>query len=239
MSFTGGVPVPRGTGQRILVVEDDPRMVELLETTLSLAGYAVTTAERGGEALRTRDKTRPDLLVLDVMLPDMDGFTVCRKLVESGARIPVLFLTARDSVDDRVTGLALGADDYLTKPFSVPELLARVHALLRRAGTTGGSEPLLRFADLTMDERTMRVRRGGHLVALSPTEFTLLRYLMLNADQVVSKNQIMDHVWRHRFDQGVVEKLVSRLRAKVDTRTPPLIHTVRGFGYSLRLPEET
>jgi two-component system OmpR family response regulator len=237
ISFTGNVPLPRGTGQRVLVVDDDPRMAELLEATLSLAGYAVTTAGRGAEALRLHEKVRPDIVVLDVMLPDMDGFTVCRKLMESGARVPVLLLTAWDAVEDRVTGLALGADDYLTKPFSVPELLARVHALLRRAGTAGEPTPVLRFADLTVDDRARRVRRGEHVIALSRTEFTLLRYLVLNADQVVSKDQIMDHVWGHRFDQGVVEKLVSRLRAKVDMQEPRLIHTIRGFGYSLRLPE--
>lgn len=214
-------------------------MAELLEATLSLAGYAVTTAGRGAEALRVHDEVDPDLLVLDVMLPDMDGFSVCRKLMESGARVPVLFLTARDAVEDRVTGLALGADDYLTKPFSVPELLARVHALLRRTGSTAEPDRVLRFADLTVDERTMRVRRGERAIALSPSEFTLLRYLVLNADQVVSKHQIMEHVWRHQFDPGVVEKLVSRLRAKVDSEPPALIQTVRGFGYTLRLPEDT
>jgi two-component system, OmpR family, response regulator len=239
LSLTGGVSLPRGSGQRVLVVDDDPRMAELLETTLNLAGYTVTTAGQGTEALRVHHRVRPDLLVLDVMLPDMDGFTVCRRLAEAGERVPVLLLTARDAVEDRVTGLALGADDYLTKPFSVPELLARVHALLRRAGTTTDPDPVLRFADLTVDERARRVRRGDRVITLSPTEFTLLRYLMLNIDQVVSKDQIMDHVWRHRFDPGVVEKLVSRLRSKVDSQGSPLIHTVRGFGYSLRLPEDT
>ncbi|MFF7410006.1 response regulator transcription factor [Streptomyces lydicus] len=231
-----GLSLPRGTGQRVLVVDDDPRMAELLETTLSLAGYQVTTADRGAVALRAYDTVSPDLLVLDVMLPDMDGFAVCRSLIGSGARLPVLFLTARDAVEDRVAGFAMGADDYLTKPFSVPELLARVHALLRRAGTTAEPDPVLGFADLAVDERSRRVRRRGRLIALSPTEYKLLRYLLVNAEYVVSKEQIMDHVWQHHFSHGVVEKLVSRLRAKIDAQAPPLIQTVRGFGYSLRLP---
>ncbi|GAA4827285.1 response regulator transcription factor [Saccharopolyspora rosea] len=217
-------------------MDDDPGLAELLETTLSLAGYRVTVVDRGAEALRACDAVTPDLLVLDVMLPDMDGFAVCRRLVDNGARLPVLFLTARDAVEDRVTGLTLGADDYLTKPFNVVELLARVHALLRRAGTAAEPGAVLRFADLTVDERSMRVRRGDRPITLSPTEYKLLRYLLVNADHVLSKDQIMDHVWQHRFDPGVVEKLVSRLRAKVDAHPPALIHTVRGFGYSLRRP---
>ncbi|MFJ9855221.1 response regulator transcription factor [Streptomyces sp. NPDC101150] len=217
-------------------MDDDPRMAELLETTLGLAGYEVTTADRGAVALSAYDAVSPDLLVLDLMLPDMDGFAVCRSLIRNGARLPVLFLTARDAVEDRVAGFAMGADDYLTKPFSVPELLARVHALLRRAGTTAEPSPVLGFADLTVDERSRRVRRRGQLIALSPTEYKLLRYLLVNAEYVVSKEQIMDHVWQHHFSHGVVEKLVSRLRAKIDAQAPPLIQTVRGFGYSLRLP---
>lgn len=226
----------RGAGQRVLVVDDDPRMAELLETTLRLAGYTVTTANSGAEALRVHESAAPDLLLLDVMLPDVDGFTVCRTLVERGARLPTLLLTARDAIEDRVTGLAIGADDYLTKPFSIPELLARVHALLRRAGPATEPDAVLRFADLTLDARSMRVRRADRLIPLSPTEFKLLHYLMLNTDQVVSKDQIVDHVWHSPFDHSVVEKLVSRLRAKVDIDAPPLIHTIRGFGYSLRLP---
>ncbi|MGE7438057.1 MULTISPECIES: response regulator transcription factor [Kitasatospora] len=217
-------------------MDDDPMVSELLETTLGLAGYRVATANSGAAALRAYQAAPLDLLVLDVMLPDLDGFTVCRRLIENGARIPVLFLTARDSVEDRVTGFATGGDDYLTKPFSLPELLARVHALLRRTRTTPGRGPVLHFADLTMDERSRRVHRGDRLVGLSPTEYRLLRYLLVNADHVVSKEQIMDHVWQHHFGESVVEKLVSRLRAKLDAQPPALIHTVRGFGYSLRLP---
>ncbi|MFI1305622.1 response regulator transcription factor [Streptomyces sioyaensis] len=235
-SPTDGLTLPRGSGQRLLVVDDDPRTAELLETTLSLAGYQVTTADRGVAALRACATVSPDLLVLDVMLPDMDGFAVCRRLTENGARLPVLFLTARDAVEDRVTGFAMGADDYLTKPFSVPELLARVHALLRRAATSAEPGPVLGFADLTVDERSRRVRRADRVIALSPTEYKLLRYLLVNAEYVVSKEQIVEHVWQHHFSNGVVEKLVSRLRAKVDAQAPPLIQTVRGFGYSLRLP---
>ncbi|MFD9701715.1 response regulator transcription factor [Lentzea sp. NPDC059081] len=227
--------LPRGDGQTVLVVDDDPGVVELVQTTLTLAGYEVVTATAGAQAIRAHATSAPDVVILDVVLPDIDGFTVCRELLSRGSRVPVLFLTARDAVADRVTGLTSGAEDYLTKPFSVPELLARVHVLLRRTGSAGAADQVLRHADLAIDERAKQVRRAGRLAALSPTEYALLRYLVLNAGRVVSKAQIMDHVWQHRFADGVVEKLVSRLRSKVDAQGDArLIHTVRGFGYCLR-----
>jgi two-component system OmpR family response regulator len=227
-------PLVYGQGERLLVVDDEPGITEVLATTLGLAGYEVSTAASGGQALRLIATDRPDLVVLDVMLPDVDGFEVCRRLVEQGDAPPVLFLTARDSVLDKVTGLTIGAEDYLTKPFSIPEVLARVHVLLRRVRR----DPVLSFADVVMDEGTRRVTRDGHGVDLSPTEYRLLRYLLVNSGRVVSKAQVLEHVWRHDFGDGVVEKVVSRLRQKLDTAGEPLIHTVRGFGYSLRLPTE-
>jgi len=179
-------------------------------------------------------------VVLDVMLPDLDGFEVQRRLAADGLRVPILFLTARDSTEDTVHGLTMGADDYVTKPFSLEELVARVRAILRRAGDEAAVSSRLVFADLEMDEDTHEVWRGDRPIDLSPTEFNLLRYLMLNARRVVSKTQILDHVWRYDFggDASVVETYVSYLRRKVDVEEPRLIHTVRGVGYSLRLPRE-
>ena len=225
-------PLVYGQGQHLLVVDDEPGITEMLATTLGLAGYRVTTAATGRDALRLAETTQPALVILDVMLPDLDGFEVCRRLVEAGGP-PVLLLTARDSVLDKVTGLTTGADDYVTKPFNIPEVLARVQVLLRRARPR---EEVLTFADVVMDEGTRRVTRDGHLVELSPTEYRLLRYLLVNAGRVVSKAQVLEHVWRHDFGDGVVEKVVSRLRQKLDASGDPLIHTVRGFGYSLRTP---
>jgi two-component system OmpR family response regulator len=166
------------------------------------------------------------------MLPDVDGFEVCRRVAEQPDAPPVLLLTARDSVQDKVVGLTTGADDYLTKPFSIPEVLARVQVLLRRARR--GADPVLSVGGVVMDEATRRVTRDGRVVELSPTEYRLLRYLMVNAGRVVSKSQVLEHVWRHDFGDGVVEKVVSRLRQKLDVAGEPLIQTVRGFGYSLR-----
>jgi two-component system, OmpR family, response regulator len=220
-----------GDGQHLLVVDDEPGITELLSTTLDLAGYRVSTVQTGHGALSAVAADRPDMVILDVMLPDMDGFTVCRRLAERGHPPPVLFLTARSSIEDTVTGLGIGGDDYVTKPFHVLELLARVHALLRRSGRT--DEQVLRSADLALDESKFQVTRGGEPVELTPTEYKLLRYLMLNAGQVMTKEQILQHVWQHDFGEGVVEKLVSRLRHKVDAGRRPLIHTVRGFGYRI------
>jgi two-component system, OmpR family, response regulator len=220
-----------GEGQHVLVVDDEPAITELLSTTLDLAGYRVSTAGSGQAALQAVLIERPDLVILDVMLPDMDGFTLCRRMAEQGHPPPILFLTARGSIEDMVTGLRIGGDDYVTKPFHVLELLARVHALLRRTGK-GGSQ-VLRSADLTLDETRFQASRGGEAIELTPTEYKLLRYLMVNAGQVMTKEQILHHVWQHEFSEGVVEKLVSRLRHKVDAGRSPLIHTVRGFGYRI------
>ena len=222
---------------RLLVVEDDPNIVELLSASLRFAGYDVATATGGAEAVSRATEFRPDLIVLDVMLPDFDGFEVVRRLRSGGTRTPVVFLTARDATDDKIRGLTLGGDDYVTKPFSLEELTARIKAVLRR--TQGEPTPSkLAFADLELDEETHEVWRAGRSVPLSPTEFKLLRYFLANAGRVLSKAQILDHVWNYDFrgDDGIVESYVSYLRRKVDNVEPRLIHTLRGVGYVLRLP---
>jgi two-component system, OmpR family, response regulator len=228
-------------GMRLLVVDDDTNIVELLSAALRFVGYQVRTARSGSEALTVAAQWSPDLLVLDVMLPDLDGFEVTKRLRGAGRGVPVLFLTARDQMRDKLTGLTIGGDDYITKPFSLEELIARIRIVLRRtrAGTTGEpTDGVLRFADLELEEDTHDVRRAGQLIRLSPTEFKLLRYLMHNADKVLSKAQILDHVWRYDFagDGRIVESYICMLRRKVDRVDPPLIHTLRGVGYSLRLP---
>jgi len=238
----------RAAEARLLVVDDEPNIRELLSTSLRFAGFEVHTAEDGHEALRQAERVRPDLLVLDVMMPDLDGFAVTRRLRERGRDTPVLFLTAKDDLADRVQGLTVGGDDYVTKPFSLEEVVARIRAILRRTGGGATSAPgHLVFADLEMDEDSHEVRRGGRDVELSPTEFKLLRYLMLNPNRVLSKAQILDHVWNYDFngEAGIVESYISYLRRKVDTGTGldgqpvhPLIHTRRGVGYVLRLPPE-
>jgi two-component system, OmpR family, response regulator len=221
----------------LLVVEDDPNILELLSASLRFAGFDVTTVTSGAQAVDIARDVRPDLVVLDVMLPDLDGFEVIRRLREGGRRTPVVFLTARDATDEKIRGLTLGGDDYVTKPFSLEELTARIRAVLRR--TTGEPTPSrLTFADLELDEETHEVYRAGRRVQLSPTEFKLLRYLMLNANRVLSKAQILDHVWNYDFrgDDNIVESYISYLRRKVDTSEPRLIHTLRGVGYVLRKP---
>ncbi|ROT32272.1 response regulator transcription factor [Micromonospora sp. HM5-17] len=223
---------------RLLVVEDDPNILELLSASLRFAGFDVATATSGSAAVAAAKERRPDLVVLDVMLPDLDGFEVIRLLREGGTRTPVVFLTARDATDDKIRGLTLGGDDYVTKPFSLEELTARIRAVLRRT-TTGEQTPSrLTFADLELDEETHEVYRAGKRVQLSPTEFKLLRYLMLNANRVLSKAQILDHVWNYDFrgDDNIVESYISYLRRKIDTTQPRLIHTLRGVGYVLRKP---
>jgi two-component system, OmpR family, response regulator len=224
---------------RLLVVEDDVNILELLSASLRFAGFDVSAATTGSEAVAAAARARPDLVVLDVMLPDLDGFEVIKLLRAEVGRIPVVFLTARDATDDKIRGLTLGGDDYVTKPFSLEELTARIRAVLRR--TAGEpSPPRLTFADLELDEETHEVYRAGNLVALSPTEFKLLRYLMLNPNRVLSKAQILDHVWNYDFrgDDNIVESYISYLRRKVDTVEPKLIHTLRGVGYVLRRPGE-
>ena len=226
--------------QRILVVDDENSISELIATSLKFVGFDVRTASSGAQALQIAQEFKPHALILDVMLPDQNGFDVCRQIRNDGLNIGVLFLTAKDSVEDKIAGLTIGGDDYVTKPFSLEELVARLRALLRRTGVTeiSADEEKIRFADLELDEATHEVKRAGKLIDLSPTEFLLLRYLMINADRVVSKSQILDHVWQYDFrgDMGIVETYVSYLRKKIDIFQPPLIHTVRGVGYRLRLP---
>ncbi|MFY1633882.1 response regulator transcription factor [Solwaraspora sp. WMMB335] len=226
------------TEARLLVVEDDPNILELLSASLRFAGFDVTTATSGSAALNAARDRRPDLVVLDVMLPDLDGFEVIRMMREAGTRTPVVFLTARDATDDKIRGLTLGGDDYVTKPFSLEELTARIRAVLRRTGNGDQVTSRLTFADLELDEETHEVYRAGNRVQLSPTEFKLLRYLMLNANRVLSKAQILDHVWNYDFrgDDNIVESYISYLRRKVDNTQPRLIHTLRGVGYVLRKP---
>jgi two-component system OmpR family response regulator len=228
------------TTQRILVVDDENSISELIATSLKFVGFDVRTASSGAQALQIAEEFKPHALILDVMLPDQNGFEVCRQLRNEGHNVGVLFLTAKDSTEDKIAGLTIGGDDYMTKPFSLEELVARLRALLRRTGATQviPDDEKIRFADLELDEATHEVRRAGNLIDLSPTEFLLLRYLMINADRVVSKSQILDHVWQYDFrgDMGIVETYVSYLRKKIDIYDPALIHTVRGVGYRLRLP---
>ncbi len=223
----------------MLVVDDEPYIADLLATGLRFVGFDVRTAGSGLEALSLVRQWKPDLLVLDVMLPDVDGFEVTRRLRGEGRQTPVLFLTARDAVEDKVTGLTIGGDDYVTKPFSLEEVVARVRAVLRRQSSVEPDDGLLRYADLVLDEDAHEVRRAGQTIELTPTEFSLMRYLLLNAGRVVSKAQILDHVWHYDFggDGAVVESYISYLRRKIDTPFDiPLIRTVRGVGYSLRSP---
>ncbi|GAA0472467.1 DNA-binding response regulator [Paractinoplanes deccanensis] len=238
-SIAVGEPPARAT--RVLVVDDEPNISALLSATLRLVEFDVRVAESGHAALVAIEEYEPDLVVLDVMLPDLDGFDVAKRLRATGSRVPVLFLTARDAVEDRISGLTAGADDYVTKPFSLQEVVLRIRAILRRSrpeleepAETG----VLRYADLEMDEDAHEVRRAGRLVDLSPTEFNLLKYLLINAGRVVSKAQILDRVWKYDFggDGRIVESYVYYLRRKIDRTDPPLIHTVRGVGYALRLP---
>ncbi|MCL2786915.1 MAG: response regulator transcription factor [Micrococcales bacterium] len=234
---------------RLLVVDDEPNIRDLLAASLRFAGFEVESAATGRQALRAVEKEEPDLMVLDVMLPDMDGFTVTRALRDRGLSVPVLFLTARDETADKIAGLTVGGDDYVTKPFSLEEVVARIRAVLRRTGRgpqVVEDEAILRYEDLELDEDAHEVRRAGRLIDLSPTEFKLLRYLMLNTGRVLSKAQIIDHVWEYGWvgDTNIVESYVSYLRRKVHitdddgTPLPHLIHTRRGVGYVLRLPRE-
>ena len=228
------------SGQRILVVDDELSISDLIATSLKFVGFDVRTAATGSQALTIAEEFKPHAMILDVMLPDLDGFEVCRQICNEGIEVGVLFLSAKDEMKDKVQGLTIGGDDYMTKPFSLEELVARLRALLRRIGVTEQAvdDEKIRFADLELDEATHEVRRAGVLLELSPTEFTLLRYLLINADRVVSKAQILDHVWDYDFggDAGIVETYISYLRKKIDIYEPALIHTVRGVGYRLRLP---
>ena len=223
---------------RILVVDDEPNIVDVISMALRFEGFDVVAAGNGADAIAAVAAERPQLLVLDVMLPDIDGFEVARRLASARAEVPIIFLTARDSTEDVVHGLTVGGDDYVTKPFSLEELVARIRTILRRAGLRDQDSSTLAFADLELDEDTHEVARGGRPIELTATEFRLLRYLLLNPRRVLTRAQLLDHVWNYDFggDARVLETYISYLRKKVDVEDPPLLHTVRGVGYALRLP---
>ncbi len=223
---------------RVLVVDDEPNIVDVISMALRYEGFEVASAGTGAEALSAVRTQRPHVMLLDVMLPDMEGFDVARRLGAERARVPIIFLTARDATEDRVRGLTVGGDDYVTKPFSLEELVARVRALLRRSGAAEASSSVLTFADVELDDDAHEVTRAGRMIELTPTEYRLLRYLMLNPRRVLSRQQLLEHVWDYDFggDARVLETYVSYLRRKLDEHGPPLIHTVRGVGYVLRLP---
>lgn len=230
-----------GSQPYVLVVDDEEHISEMVAMGLGFNGFEVERASSGRGALDSIVQRRPDLVVLDVMLPDLDGFEVARRLRQSegaGTRVPVIFLTARDATQDKVEGLRLGSDDYVTKPFSIEELIERVKAVLRRSSGSGPGEQRLSYADLELDEETRDVWRSGHLIELTPTEYRLLHYLLSNARRVLTRDQILENVWDYTFagNASVLETYISYLRQKVDQYEPPLIHTVRGVGYSLRLP---
>jgi two-component system OmpR family response regulator len=224
---------------RLLVVDDEPYITDLLGAALRFEGFSVETAATGGDAMTLAERGHHDLVLLDVMLPDVDGTEVCRRMRAQGNRTPVLFLTARDATEDKVGGLTAGGDDYVTKPFSLDELVARIHAVLRRTTPTRENDRL-QFSDLEMDDETHEVWRQGSLIELTATEFNLLRYMIENARRVLSKSEILDNVWNYDFDgdPNIVETYISYLRKKIDQLDPPLIHTIRGVGYSLRLPRD-
>ncbi|MGW5557841.1 response regulator transcription factor [Micromonospora sp. NPDC003944] len=232
---------PDGEPVRVLVVDDEPTLTDLLSMALRYEGWQVRTAGNGAAALSTARQFQPDAVVLDVMLPDLDGFQVLRRLREHTPTVPVLFLTARDAVEERIAGLTVGGDDYVTKPFSLEEVIARLRALLRRSGlaVAARAEAVLTVGDLSLDEDSHEVRRDGQLVTLTATEFELLRYLMRNPRRVLSKAQILDRVWNYDFggQANVVELYISYLRKKIDAGRAPMIHTLRGAGYVLKPAE--
>jgi two-component system OmpR family response regulator len=225
--------------RRVLVVDDEPSIVDSVATSLRYEGFEVEEAATGRAALAIAQERTPDLVVLDIMLPDLDGLEVTRRLRADGIRVPILFLTAKDALDDKLTGLTVGGDDYVTKPFSLAEVIARIRVILRRVYGEEDRDGVLRFADLEMDEAAHEVRRASEPIQLTATEFNLLRYFLLNPRRVLSKPQILDHVWHYDFDgdPNVVETYVSYLRKKLERHGPPLIHTIRLVGYTLREPE--
>ncbi len=234
-------PVADGPDRlRVLVVDDEPGIVDVVSMALRHHGFEVTAVDTGARALAEARDWRPHAMVLDVMLPDMEGFEVARRLSAQRAEIPILFLSARDTTSDKVRGLTTGGDDYVTKPFSLEELIARLRNILRRSGAVTQTSSQLRFADLELDEDTREVTRGSHLIELTATEYRLLRYLLLNPRRVLTRAQLLDHVWSYDFggDARVLETYVSYLRKKLDVHGPPLVHTVRGVGYALRLPRD-
>jgi two-component system OmpR family response regulator len=223
---------------RVLVVDDEPNIVDVVTMALRFQGFAVESAGTGADALSAVADFRPHLMVLDVMLPDMEGFDVAQRLGAQRARVPIIFLTARDDTADKIRGLSIGGDDYVTKPFSLEELIARIRTILRRTGLAEPDSGRLVFEDLELDEETREVTRAGELVDLTATEYRLLRYLMLNPRRVLTRAQLLEHVWKYDFggDARVLETYVSYLRKKLDVHGPSLIHTVRGVGYALRTP---
>jgi two-component system, OmpR family, response regulator len=225
---------------RVLVVDDEPGIVDVVSMALRHHGYDVTAVDTGAGALAQVRDWRPHAMVLDVMLPDMEGFEVARRLSAERAEIPILFLSARDNTSDKVRGLTTGGDDYVTKPFSLEELIARLRNILRRSGAPAASPSRLTFSDLELDEDTREVTRGDRQIELTATEYRLLRYLLLNPRRVLTRAQLLDHVWSYDFggDARVLETYISYLRKKIDVHGPPLVHTVRGVGYALRLPRE-
>jgi len=232
---------PDGSPLRVLVVDDEAMLTDLLSMALRMEGWDVRTAASGYQALTMAREFDPDALVLDIMMPDLDGMSVLQRLRHSGNNVPVLFLTAKDAVADRVAGLTAGGDDYVTKPFSLEEVVARLRGLMRRAGTgiTSDADPILRVGDLTLNEDSHEVQRGDDEIELTATEFELLRFLMRNQRRVVSKAQILDRVWNYDFGgrSSVVELYISYLRKKIDAGRDPLIHTVRGVGYMIKAPQ--
>lgn len=230
-----------GSPLRVLVVDDEEMLTDLLSMALRMEGWTVRTAGSGYDALTEAKDFDPDAMVLDIMMPDLDGMSVLHRLRHAGNDVPVLFLTAKDGVADRVAGLTAGGDDYVTKPFSLEEVVARLRGLMRRAGsaTTGGEDPVLRVGDLTLNEDSHEVERAGTQIELTATEFELLRYLMRNPRRVLSKAQILDRVWSYDFGgrSSVVELYISYLRKKIDAGREPLIHTVRGVGYMIKAPQ--
>jgi two-component system OmpR family response regulator len=223
---------------RVLVVDDEPNIVDVISMALRYQGFDVASAGTGADAIAQVGAFRPHLILLDVMLPDMEGFDVARRLGAERARVPIIFLTARDATDDKVRGLTIGGDDYVTKPFSLEELVARIRTVLRRAGLAEPESSRLVFEDLELDEDAHEVARGGEPVDLTATEYRLLRYLMLNPRRVLTRAQLLEHVWEYDFggDARVLETYISYLRKKLDVHGPPLIQTVRGVGYALRPP---
>jgi two-component system OmpR family response regulator len=223
---------------RVLVVDDEPNLAEVVTMALRFQGFTVETAGTGREALAAVTSFKPQLIVLDVMLPDMEGFEVARRLGSQRAGVPIIFLTARDSTEDKVRGLSGGGDDYMTKPFSLEELVARIRTILRRTGAATPESGRLVFEDLELDEESREVTRGGEPIELTATEYRLLRYLMLNPRRVMTRAQLLDHVWDYDFggDGRVLETYISYLRKKLDAHGPSLIRTVRGVGYALRAP---
>ena len=223
---------------KVLVVDDEPNIVDVISMALRYEGFDVASAGTGAAALEQVAAFRPDLMVLDVMLPDMEGFEVAQRLGAERAQVPIVYLTARDATADKIRGLSTGGDDYVTKPFSLEELVARIRSILRRTGGADGASSVLRFEDVELDEDTREVTRAGVPVELTGTEYRLLRFLLLNPRRVLTRGQLLDHVWDYDFggDGRVLETYISYLRKKLDVHGPPLIQTVRGVGYALRPP---